>query len=160
MLKKAFTKFYNVSINSLPITCLILFISIIVNAQTVKSVSSGPPFEIQVKTAKTTVVANGKDQSLIDVTIVDSHGDKVPDAKVKVTFNVKGDAKIISINNVGIDNSRINKIHTENHEWQVTLMGESHIRLMAGRSSGEISFEAKAENLRTGSTEIRAIDAK
>jgi len=123
-----------------------------VNAQSRrKPKPPGVPSEIQVTPYETTMIANGKDEALINIKIIDSRGDSIPDARVLVTFHVNGDAKILSAGNVtGF------KALTDS-TWQVNLTGSCHVILQTGSKRGIVKFEVKADSLYTGSTEIHTV---
>jgi arabinogalactan endo-1,4-beta-galactosidase len=88
---------------------------------------------------------------LINVKIIDSRGDSVPSAKLPVTFHIAGDAKILNvINATGF------KALTDS-TWLVNLTGSCQVVLQAGRNRGIVKFEAKADSLWTGSTEIHTV---
>ncbi len=113
----------------------------------------GVPNELQVTPYKTTMIANGKDEALISIKIIDSKGDTVPTANIPVTLHIIGDARITNIMDAG-DFSAIP--HTDT-TWQVNIKGSCRVMLQAGRTLGKIKFEAKADSLWTGSTEIHTV---
>jgi len=113
----------------------------------------GVPNELQVTPYKTTMIANGKDEALISIKIIDSKGDTVPTANIPVTLHIIGDARITNIMDAG-DFSAIP--HTDT-TWQVNIKGSCRVMLQAGRTLGKIKFEAKADSLWTGSTEINTV---
>src|ERR1700744_1700930 len=61
----------------------------------------GVPAELQVTPYKTTMIADGKDQTLITVKVIDSKGDTLPKARVAASFHITGDAHIINIGGAG-----------------------------------------------------------
>jgi arabinogalactan endo-1,4-beta-galactosidase len=90
---------------------------------------------------------------LISIKIIDSKGDTVPTANIPVTLHIIGDARITNIMDAG-DFSAIP--HTDT-TWQVNIKGSCRVMLQAGRTLGKIKFEAKADSLWTGSTEIHTV---
>ena len=108
--------------------------------------------EIQITPYKTTMLASGKDEALLTVKIIDRKGNDVPDLIKPVTYKIIGDARIISIN--GVDAKSFRKTDST---WQTNLKGTSRIILRAGTTLAPIKFEAKADSLRTGSTEIHTV---
>jgi arabinogalactan endo-1,4-beta-galactosidase len=115
-----------------------------------KSRPPGQPSEIQVTPYKTTMIADGNDKALINIKIIDVDGKEIADTKESVTFVIKGDAHILSIN----DDTNIP--HTDS-TWQATITGEAHLVLQTGHTRGRIHFDAKADSLITGSTEIHTV---
>ncbi|MCR8558648.1 arabinogalactan endo-1,4-beta-galactosidase [Mucilaginibacter sp. BJC16-A38] len=139
---------------SMTVAVLILFIAEVADAQRGRTPKpSGVPAEIQVTPYKTTMIADGKDEVLINIKIIDSKGDSVPGVKIPVTLHITGDAKIVKIYNAGDINSLA---HTDS-TWQITVATSCRLVLQAGRTLGHIKFEAKADSLYPGSTEIHTV---
>jgi arabinogalactan endo-1,4-beta-galactosidase len=137
---------------NLAIIFLMLFAVTAVNAQGRRNPKpAGTPAEIQVTPYKTTMIADGKEEVLISIKIIDSKGDSVPAAKIPVTFHIKGDAKILNVNNAAGF-----KTLTDSTSM-VNITGSCQVILQAGRTRGNIKFEAKADSLWTGSTEIHTV---
>src|SRR4051812_47564150 len=59
--------------------------------------TTGAPAEIVLTPYKTTMLADGKDVTVINVKAIDRQGREVPDANNLVHFSVGGDAKIIGV---------------------------------------------------------------
>ncbi|MBF9143212.1 glycosyl hydrolase 53 family protein [Hymenobacter properus] len=113
---------------------------------------TGKPTEIQVTPYKTTMLANGKDEVLITAKLIDRKGQDVPRLARLVTYKVLGDAKLVSIN--GTDAQSLRKTDST---WQAPLSGTARIMLRAGTTRRPIKFEAKADSLGAGATEIHLI---
>ncbi|MCC8410461.1 glycosyl hydrolase 53 family protein [Mucilaginibacter sp. UR6-1] len=111
------------------------------------------PTEVQVTPYKTTFIANGKDEAVLVVKIIDKNGNYQPAANLPVVYKVVGDARIASING----NTGINKLRTSDSTWKTNLRGVTRIILKAGNNIEHIKFEAKAEGLLPGATEIHAV---
>ena len=60
----------------------------------VSKVKAGKPVGVIMTTYTTTMIANGKDQTLIIAFVVDSAGRQITTAKVPVRISVTGDAMI------------------------------------------------------------------
>ncbi|MEO6148755.1 MAG: glycosyl hydrolase 53 family protein [Mucilaginibacter sp.] len=112
----------------------------------------GKPVEVQVTPYKTTMLANGKDETLITVKIIDAKGNDVPAIKKQVTYKVIGDATIVSINNIAAKGLR--KTDTT---WQTDLQGTARVILKTGTTLEHIKFEAKVDSLYAGATEIHTV---
>ncbi|MBB3055065.1 glycosyl hydrolase 53 family protein [Mucilaginibacter gotjawali] len=113
----------------------------------------GVPSEIQITPYKTTMIANGKDEALINVKIIDSKGDSLANAQIPVVLHLSGDAKIVNIMDAG-DFAAIP--HTDT-SWQINVHGSCRLILRAGTTLSKIKLEAKADSLYTGSTEIHTV---
>jgi arabinogalactan endo-1,4-beta-galactosidase len=112
----------------------------------------GKPVEIQVTAYKTTMLANGKDQVLITTKIIDSAGKDVPGITKLVTYKIIGDANLVSINGI-----KAQSLQKTDSTWQTDLSGTARIILKAGTTRTFIKFQAKADSLAAGSTEIHTI---
>lgn len=115
------------------------------------------PFEIVVTPYKTTMLADGKDISIINISVVDRQGREVPDANHLIRFRWTGDAKIIGVGNGDPSSHEPDKFDNDS-AWQRKLFnGKCQVIMQAGNSASIVKFEAKADGLRTGSTGIHTI---
>jgi beta-galactosidase len=116
--------------------------------------TTGVPHEIVVSSYKTTMLGDGKDVGVINITVVDRQGREVPDAAHLIRFSLKGDGKIIGVGN-GDPSSHEPDKYLVDTAWQRSLFnGKAQLILQAGKTAGTLRFEAKSEGLQTGSTEI------
>lgn len=113
----------------------------------------GVPSEIQVTPYKTTMIADGKDEALISIKIIDSRGDSVAAANIPVTLHITGNAKIVNING----STNFGNIPHTDSTWQVKLNSSIRVILQTGRIRGIVKFAATADSLYTGSTEIHTV---
>ncbi|HEY8931305.1 MAG TPA: glycosyl hydrolase 53 family protein [Mucilaginibacter sp.] len=118
---------------------------------------AGVPSELQVTPYKTTMIANGADETLITVKVIDSKGDVLPKAEVPVTFKVTGDAKITHISGEADNSPEISSTQPNDSTWKATITGACRIMFRTGRTRGHIKFEAMADSLFTGATEIHTV---
>jgi beta-galactosidase len=58
-----------------------------------------PPYKIVVHPAKATLLADGRDADVINVSVVDRQGREVPDGENLLHFSVAGDARFIGVAN-------------------------------------------------------------
>jgi beta-galactosidase len=119
--------------------------------------TTGSAAEVVITPYKTTMTADGKDATVINVTAVDKQGREVPDADNLVSFSLKGDAKIIGVGNGNPSSHEPDKCMDGN--WQRKLFnGKCQVILQAGKSPGVIKFEATSNGLWKGSTDIIMIN--
>src|ERR1700744_1306821 len=153
------TKHFSTSIkrlfSSLFITSLLLFVVTSVNAQGRRHGIAGKAFEVQVTPYKTTMIANGKDEVAIKVAVIDGVGDIITDAVSPVRFSIKGDAHITHIQ-YGDKTNADAKIGDTTAQAQFKN-GLLWVTMVAGKTLGHIKFEAKADSLWSGSTEIHTV---
>lgn len=119
--------------------------------------TTGEPYEIVVTPYRTTIVADGKDVAVINISVVDRQGREVPDANNLIKFSVIGDAKIIGVGNGDPSCHEPDKYKNEN-SWQRSLFnGKCQVILQSGKKIDKVKFEATSEGLQPGSTGIHTI---
>jgi arabinogalactan endo-1,4-beta-galactosidase len=153
------TKYFSISINrffsGLFATVLLILLVSSVSAQGRRHGVAGKAFEIQVTPYKTTMIANGKDEVFIKVVVIDGVGTEMKDAANPVRFSVMGDARITHIQ-YGDKTDADAKIADTSARTQFKN-GLLWVTLVAGKTMGHIKFEAKADSLWPGSTEIHTV---
>jgi arabinogalactan endo-1,4-beta-galactosidase len=116
---------------------------------------AGQPAEVQITPYKTTMLANGTDDVMIKVVVIDSKGNEVKTAGNLIRFSVQGDAHIAAITTLDKKNAAAKIADTA---AQANLKnGLLWVKVIAGRTLGHIKFEAKSDSLWTGSTEIHTV---
>ena len=115
--------------------------------------NSGKPAEVVLTPYKTTLLADGKDEAIIKVSVVDKDGNDIPDAGNLVEFIVTGSARIIRIEKGESGNGKIIKVAAENAK-KTSFNGASRVILQAGKIPGHIKFKATSKGLWDGSTDI------
>lgn len=120
--------------------------------QTPAGIKADQPAEIVVTPYKTTMLADGKDTALIKISVIDKKGDEITNATNLIHFKVSDNARIISFTNGNTN------VHDAGAVLQGNLYkGQIRIVLQAGKNRGVVKFEATAEGLVTGSTEIHTV---
>jgi beta-galactosidase len=118
--------------------------------------TTGDAFELVVTPSKTTMFADGKDATVINISAIDKQGREVPDAQNLITFTIKGNAKIIGVGNGDPSSHEPDKCADGN--WQRKLFnGHCQIIMQSGYTQDIIKMEAKSEGLYPASTEIHSI---
>jgi beta-galactosidase len=118
--------------------------------------TTGAPAEVVVSPYKTTMLADGKDATVINISVVDKQGREVPDANSLIHFSVKGDARIIGVGN-GDPSSHERDKYEDTAAKRHLFNGHCQVILQSGRRESTIHFEARADSLYTGATDILAI---
>jgi len=118
------TKFLSVK-SALLVALLLTSVSSLVSAQgRWKPKPAGVPSELQVTPYKTTMIANGTDEAVISVKIIDSKGDVMKNAAAQVTFKVSGDAKIVRISNASANDATVLPSTKPNDTtWEASIKG-------------------------------------
>jgi len=128
---------------------------------TTKIETTGAPSEVVVTPYKTTMLADGRDATVINITVADKQGRLVPDANNLIQFSISGDAKIIGVGNGDPSSHEADKILDGNPiaiGWQRHLFnGKCQVIVQSGKTASTIKFEAKSDGLYTGSTDILTI---
>jgi len=120
---------------------------------TAKVETTGIPQEVVLIPYKTTMLADGKDVTVINISVVDKEGREVPDADNMIRFSISGNGKIIGVGNGDPSSHEPDKC--AEGAWQRSLFnGKCQVLIQSDRKSGSIKFEAKAAGLWTGSTDI------
>ncbi|RYY58056.1 MAG: DUF4982 domain-containing protein [Chitinophagaceae bacterium] len=115
--------------------------------------TTDPAHEVLIVPYKTTLLADGKDVSVINVKVVDKQGREVPDADNLIRFKIEGDAKIIGVGNGDPSSHEPDKC--ADGVWQRRLFnGKCQVIVQAGRNAGIIKFVASSTGLQQGGTDI------
>jgi beta-galactosidase len=123
---------------------------------TTKVETTGTPMEVKITPYKTTMLADGKDVTIINVTAIDQQGREVPDADNMIKFFISGDAKIIGVGNGDPSSHEPDKC--ADGAWQRSLFnGKCQVIIQVGTKPDLVKFEAKAVGLWTGSTDIQTV---
>ncbi|WP_395064195.1 beta-galactosidase GalA [Flavobacterium sp.] len=105
---------------------------------------------------KTILTADGKDATVINISLTDEKGREVPDADNRIRFYLTGDAKIIGVGNGDPSSHEPDKCDVG--AWQRSAFnGKCQVILQAGKTIGTIKLEAKANGLNSGSTSINLV---
>jgi beta-galactosidase len=123
---------------------------------TTKVETTDEPFELVITPYKTTMIADGMDASVINVSVIDKKGREVPDAQNLIKFSLKGNAKIIGVGNGDPSSHEPDKCIEGN--WQRELFnGKCQVIIQTGLTQDIIKLEAKSDGLYPASTEIHSI---
>jgi beta-galactosidase len=123
---------------------------------TKKIETTGPPAEVVITPYKTTMLADGKDATVINVSVVDKEGREVPDAENLIQFSISGDAKIIGVGNGDPSSHEPDKCM--DGAWQRRLFnGKCQVIIQSGKNHDRIKFEATSNGLWKGSTDLHTV---
>lgn len=103
---------------------------------------------------KSSVLADGKDGVIVNISIVDDKGREVPNANNMVYFKLIGDAKIIGVGNGNPSSHEPDKC--ADGAWQrSTFNGKCQVIIQAGKSVGDVKLEVKSNGLSSTVMEIK-----
>lgn len=115
--------------------------------------TTGEPAEVVITPYKTTMLADGKDATVINVSVIDKQGREVPDANNLIQFTLDGDAKIVGVGNGDPSSHEADKALDGN--WQRSAFnGKCQVIVQSGKTPGHIKFKASSKGLWDGSTDI------
>lgn len=111
-------------------------------------------FQIVAKPDRTIIMADGKDATVVNITVTDKKGREVPDASHLIKFSLTGDAKIIGVGNGDPSSHEPDKCEEGN--WQRNLFnGKCQLILQAGTSDDNLQLTASTINLQPATTSIQ-----
>ena len=114
--------------------------------------------QVVIATDKTNLRADGKDVTVINISISDEKGREVPTANNMITFTVSNNAKIIGVGNGDPSSHEPDKCKT--NSWQRSAFnGKCQVIIQASKNSGEVKFEAKSNGLKSTVTIIKLINS-
>jgi beta-galactosidase len=120
--------------------------------------TTAEPYEVVVTPYRTTILADGKDAVVVNISAVDRQGREVPDANNLISFSFTGDAKFIGVGNGDPSSHEPDRFISDTATWQRRLFnGHAQVIIQAGKKPDIIKFEAKSAGLQTGSTGIHTI---
>ena len=123
---------------------------------TSKVETTGKAYQVVLAPDKTILTADGKDATVINISITDEKGREVPVADNMVKFYLSGDAKIIGVGNGNPSSHEPDKC--AEGAWQRSAFnGKCQVILQAGKNIGEIQFEAKANGLQSATVKLKLI---
>jgi beta-galactosidase len=116
----------------------------------------GDAAEVVITPYKTTMLADGKDATIINVKVIDKQGRDVPDAGNLISFSITGDAKIIGVGNGNPSSHEPDKYFDNN--WQRKLFnGKCQLIVQSGKKADFIHIEATSAGLGKASTDIATV---
>ncbi len=124
---------------------------------TYKVETTGKPVEVVVSPTKTTMIADGKDAVVFNISVIDREGREVPDAGNMIRFSVSGDAKIIAVGN-GDPSSHEQDKYYDSIAQRRLFNGKCQVIVQSGHSQNMFHFTASADSLWEGATDVMTIN--
>ena len=119
--------------------------------------TAGEPYEVMVTPYKTTMVADGKDATVVNISVIDRQGREVPEAANLIRFSIKGDAHIIGVGN-GDPSSHEPDRYVHDTGWQrQAFNGKCQVIIQSGTTTGMFHFDAGSDQLQAGATDIMTV---
>jgi beta-galactosidase len=118
--------------------------------------TTGAPYEVVVAPSKTTMIADGQDASVMDITVIDKEGREIPDANNLLKFTVSGPGRIIGVGNGDPGSHEADQCDTG--KWQRHLFnGKCQVIVQSTEAGGEIKFDALSDGLYKAGTTVVSI---
>lgn len=118
--------------------------------------TTGDPYEVVVTPYKTTILADGKDATVLNISAVDRQGREVPDAENGIRFVAAGDLHIIGVGNGDPSSHEADKGEDSVAERHL-FNGHAQVIVQGGLKPGMYHFTASADSLHHGATDITTI---
>jgi beta-galactosidase len=118
--------------------------------------TTGPAHRIVAASEKTILLADGKDASVINISVLDEQGREVPDANNLIRFSVSGNVKIIGVGNGDPSSHEPDKC--ADTAWQRKLFnGKCQVIVQSVQPTGKpgsVEFEATGNGLQKGTIKL------
>ena len=119
--------------------------------------TTGTPHEVVVTPYKTTMLADGSEATVVNISVVDKQGREVPDAGNLIRFHTTGDLHILGVGNGDPSSHEADKPEIDSTAERHLFNGHCQVILQSGTHAGMTHFEATADSLYPGSTDISLI---
>jgi beta-galactosidase len=111
-----------------------------------KQETTDSPYQVVLTADRKVLTADGKDATVINVSVKDKKGREVPDANNLIRFSVQGNAKIIGVGNGDPSSHEPDQYASGNYQRQL-FNGKCQLIIQSGTGSGEIKVKATSEGL-------------
>ena len=116
---------------------------------TAKIETTGQATTVVLTPDKTILLADGKDATVVNISITDEKGREVPTANNLIAFTISENAKIIGVGN-GDPSSHEADTCKEGNWQRSAFNGKCQVIIQAGKNVGDIKLEAKSNGLKSG----------
>lgn len=116
---------------------------------TAKIETTGQATTVVLTPDKTILLADGKDATVVNISITDEKGREVPTANNLLAFTISENAKIIGVGN-GDPSSHEADTCKEGNWQRSAFNGKCQVIIQAGKNVGDIKLEAKSNGLKSG----------
>ncbi|MEN9326359.1 MAG: hypothetical protein RI943_780 [Bacteroidota bacterium] len=114
--------------------------------------------QVVISSDKTILNADGKDVTVINISITDDKGREVPTANNMISFTITENAKIIGVGNGDPSSHEPDKC--TKHSWQRSAFnGKCQVIIQAGKNTGEVTFEAKSIGLKSTTKILKLVNS-
>jgi beta-galactosidase len=121
---------------------------------TAKVETTDAPYRVVLTPDRKILTADGKDATVINVTVKDKKGREVPDAANLIKFNFTGDAAIIGVGNGDPSSHERDKYLNGNYQRKL-FSGKCQLILQSGVTKGTVTVQGVSEGLQASSVVIQ-----
>ena len=121
---------------------------------TTKIETTGQAAKVILSPDKTILLADGKDATVVNISLEDEQGRAVPDANNRIVLTLSGNAKIIGVGNGDPSSHEPDKC--KDGAWQrSTFNGKCQVIIQSERKTGTVILEAKSTGLQSATTTFK-----
>lgn len=113
-------------------------------------------YQIKLTPDRESILADGKDATVVNVTVLDKKGREVPDANNHISFSVSGDAQIIGVGNGDPSSHEADKCLDGKYARNL-FNGKCQLIVQSGKTVSDIQITAIAEDLETAIVNIKTL---
>ncbi len=125
---------------------------------TAKIETTGLATHVVLTPDKSILMADGKDATVVNISITDEKGREVPTANNLLAFTISENAKIIGVGNGDPSSHEPDKCKTDS--WQRSAFnGKCQVIIQAGKNTGEVTFETKSIGLKSTTTILKLVNS-
>lgn len=128
------------------------------NGRTYETVmeTTGEAHQIVLTPDRNIVTADGKDATVVNVTVLDNKGREVPTANHLVAFSLEGDASIIGVGNGDPSSHEPDKMGVGDYRRSL-FNGKCQMILQAGNDPGKVMVNATSAGLKSATVSIQLV---
>ncbi|WP_421893340.1 beta-galactosidase GalA [Marinoscillum sp.] len=121
--------------------------------------TTGEAHQIVLTPDRNVVTADGKDATVVNVTVLDNKGREVPTANRLVAFSLDGDASIIGVGNGDPSSHEPDKMEVGDYKRSL-FNGKCQMILQAGSDPGKVVINATSAGLKSATVSIQLVKTK
>lgn len=127
------------------------------NYSSISQIERGNPVGVMLTSYSTTLIANGEDETLLRITVIDSMNREITSASNLIQVYISGDGRIAEIEGYKYD---LNEDTTDRYIVCKLINGEYYLKLIAGKNHGIIKIDVKSGDLWKASHEIHTVPSE
>ena len=116
--------------------------------------TTGEAYKIVATPDRTSISADGRDVTVVNISVLDKEGREVPDAMNLIHFTISDNGKIIGVGNGNPSSHEADKY--EDGKWQRQLFnGKCQVVIQSGKQKGDLIFTASGDGLQNADIKIK-----